>query len=109
MHGKYHKKIAAGLLAVSCAFLLMGCRASSAEDTDSVLKINEQDVVKAEYQMVLNRYKAQVKSLYTTDDINKEDFWTTEFEEGIPLKKIMRLAEEELIRKKVVAEMAAQY
>lgn len=92
--------------AILCA-AASGCGAENIKDDDTVIEISGRSVVKAEYQMLLEKYDAGIKGRYTTEEANREDFWTEELEGGRPLDQIMELAEEELIHKKVVAKLAS--
>ena len=94
------------MMTVFCAAAITGCGIKTVKDNDIVMKVEGQPVVKAEYQMVLSSYAAQVKGEYTTEEANQKDFWIMETDEGTPLKKIMKLAQEDLIHKKTVALLA---
>ena len=89
-----------------CAAAMISCGTPSIEDSDTVMEIAGQPVVKAEYQMVLKHYAPEVKRQYSTEEANVENFW--EMEEGRPLEQVMELAEEDLARKKVVARLAGE-
>ncbi len=89
-----------------CAAAMISCGTPSIEDSDTVMEIAGQPVVKAEYQMVLKHYAPEVKRQYSTEEANAENFW--EMEEGRPLEQVMELAEEDLTRKKVVAQLAGE-
>ena len=72
------------------------------------MEIAGQPVVKAEYQMVLKSHVPEVKSQYTTEEANAEDFWEMEGGAGSPIGQVMELAREDLARKKVVARLAQE-
>ena len=95
-----------GIMAMVCAAAMISCGTPSIEDSDTVMEIAGQPVVKAEYQMVLKHYAPEVKRQYSTEEANVENFW--EMEEGRPLEQVMELAEEDLARKKVVARLAGE-
>ena len=95
-----------GIMAMVCAAAMISCGTPSIEDSDTVMEIAGQPVVKAEYQMVLKHYAPEVKRQYSTEEANVENFW--EMEEGRPLEQVMELAEEDLTRKKVVAQLAGE-
>lgn len=95
-----------GIMAMVCAAAMISCGTPSIEDSDTVMEIAGQPVVKAEYQMVLKHYAPEVKRQYSTEEANAENFW--EMEEGRPLEQVMELAEEDLTRKKVVAQLAGE-
>ena len=95
-----------GIMAMVCAAAMISCGTPSIEDSDTVMEIAGQPVVKAEYQMVLKHYAPEVKRQYSTEEANAENFW--ELEEGRPLEQVMELAEEDLTRKKVVAQLAGE-
>lgn len=95
-----------GIMAMVCAAAMISCGTPSIEDSDTVMEIAGQPVVKAEYQMVLKHYAPEVKRQYSTEEANAENFW--EMEEGRPLERVMELAEEDLTRKKVVARLAGE-
>ncbi len=73
---------------------------------DTVMIINNQKVTKEEYQMIIDKYQAQVKSKYSTEDANKKDFWTINSNGSTPLNEIINLANEELIKNKVLLKIA---
>lgn len=93
-------------MAVLSAAAITGCGTQTVKDNDLVMEIGGQPVVKAEYQMILENYVARVKGQYTTDQANQKDFWTMQLENGTPLEQIMELAQQELVHKKVVAQLA---
>ena len=93
-------------MAVLSAAAITGCGTQTVKDSELVMEIEGQPVVKAEYQMILENYVAQVKGQYTTDQANQKDFWTMQQEDGTPLEQIMELAQQELVHKKVVAQLA---
>ena len=95
-----------GIMAMVCAAAMISCGTPSIEDSDTVMEIAGQPVVKAEYQMVLKHYAPEVKRQYSTEEANAENF--CEMEEGRPLEQVMELAEEDLTRKKVVAQLAGE-
>lgn len=95
-----------GIMAMVCAAAMISCGTPSIEDSDTVMEIAGQPVVKAEYQMVLKHYAPEVKRQYSTEEANAENFW--EMEEGRPLEQVMELAEEDLTRKKVVVQLAGE-
>ena len=43
---------------------------------------------------------------YTTDEANRKDFWTTEFEDGRPVDQLITLTTDELVEKKAIAKLA---
>ena len=103
-----------GIMAMVCAAAVISCGTPSIEDSDIVMEIAGQPVVKAEYQMVLKRYAAEVKRQYSTEEANAEDFWERGVgeekgkEKGGALEQVMGLAEEDLTHKKVVAQLAEE-
>ena len=48
-----------------------------------------------------------MKGQYTTDQANQEDFWITG-QDHTPLKQIMELAEQDILHKKVVAQLVEE-
>lgn len=100
------KKIFLGIMAVFGAAVITGCGTRAVQDSDTVMEIAGQSVVKSEYQMILNNYKSQVQRAYTTEEANQKDFWTTEYGNETPLEQIMELAKTDLVRKKVISQLA---
>ncbi len=96
------------IMAMACAAAIIGCGTPSIKDGDTVMEIAGQPVVKAEYQMVLKSHVPEVKSRYTTEEANAEDFWEMEGGAGSPIGQVMELAREDLARKKVVARLAQE-
>ncbi len=96
------------IMAMACAAAIIGCGTPSIKDSDTVMEIAGQPVVKAEYQMVLKSHVPEVKSRYTTEEANAEDFWEMEGGAGSPIGQVMELAQEDLARKKVVARLAQE-
>lgn len=95
------------MVTVFCAAAVVGCGTKTVKDSDVVMEIAGQSVVKAEYQMILGDYESEIKRQYDTDTANREDFWTSGEAYERPLDKIMQLAGEELKEKKTVAQLAA--
>lgn len=74
--------------------------------SDIIAYIDGIGISKAEYQLIINKYRALVLNKYTTDQINSPDFWVTEFDGNTPLSIIQELALEDLKEKKVLQKMA---
>ena len=108
MRKKYIVNIVFGIVLLLLAGLIFYLRLRKPEELRTVMEINGQEVAKEEYQLVIKRYQAQVKSQYSTEEANQKDFWTTEKDGGAPLAVIMSLAEEDLIQKKTAASMAKE-
>ena len=106
MRNRYAKNILC-MTAVFCAAAVIGCGTKTVKDSDVVMEIAGQTVVKAEYQMILVDYESEIKRQYDTDMANREDFWTSKEGGERPLDKIMQLAEEELKEKKTIAQLTA--
>ena len=100
MRKKYIVNIVFGIVLLLLAGLIFYLRLRKPEELRTVMEINGQEVAKEEYQLVIKRYQAQVKSEYSTEEANQKDFWTTEKDGVTPLAVIMSLAEEDLIQKK---------
>ena len=60
------------MMAVLSAAAITSCGTQTVKDSDLVMEIEGQPVVKAEYQMILENYVAQVKGQYTTDQANQK-------------------------------------
>lgn len=106
MRNRYVRNILC-MVTVFCAAAVVGCGTKTVKDSDVVMEIAGQSVVKAEYQMILGDYESEIKRQYDTDTANREDFWISGEAYGRPLDKIMQLAGEELKEKKTVAQLAA--
>lgn len=74
--------------------------------TDTILTINGQPVTREEYQMVLSSFCSRVQSAYSTEEANREDFWSDSGDEDSPLNEIMDLTLRELKENKVTVSMA---
>lgn len=107
MQGK-DRKAFLGIMAILSAAAITDCGTHSIKDSDVVMEIAGQPVVKAEYQMVLQGYTAEVKSKYSTEEANAEDFWEMNQEGEGPLAQIMELAKDDLVHKKAVAQLAKE-
>lgn len=94
---------------VFCAAAIIGCGTKTVRDSDVVMEIAGQSVVKEEYQMILAVHQTEIERQYDTDSVNRKDFWTTEQEGGTPLQQLMQLAETDLTEKKVIAKLAKDY
>ena len=103
MRNRYARNILC-MTAVFCAAAVIGCGTKTVKDSDVVMEIAGQTVVKAEYQMILGDYESEIKRQYDTDTANREDFWTSGKTGERPLDKIMQLAGEELREKKTIAQ-----
>lgn len=108
MRGKGFKPITLGIMTAVCAAVFLSCGTKTVKEDALVMKIGNETVVKAEYQMILKKYAAWVKMQYTTEEANRKDFWTRKWSNGRPLEQIMELAKEELAEKKTVVEMAKE-
>lgn len=97
------------IMTVFCAAAVIGCGTKTVKDSDAVMEIAGQAVVKAEYQMILAAHETEVERQYDTDTVNRKDFWTTKQEEGTPLQQVMQLAEEDLRKKKAMAKLAKEH
>lgn len=95
-----------GILTVICAAAFSACGTITVKEGATVMEINGRPVIKEEYQMILRDYEAQVKMQYTTEEVNKKDFWNTQFSDGRPVEKIIKLANEDLIEKKILLQLA---
>lgn len=108
MRNRYARNILC-VMAVFCAAAMTGCGTKTVKDSDVVMEIAGQAVVKAEYQMILSGYQAEVKRQYDTDTANREDFWTNGQQGERPLDQIMQLARQDLTHRKVVAQLAKEH
>lgn len=73
---------------------------------DTLIKINNEEVSKEEFQTLLIKYRANVMSSYTTDQVNQSDFWETAINGEKPVELITEKTLEELTEKKVIKQMA---
>ncbi len=96
------------MMAAFCAAAMIGCGTKTVKDSDVVMEIAGQAVVKAEYQMILAGYQAEIKRQYDTDTANREDFWTNGQQGERPLDRIMQLARQDLTHRKAVAQLAEE-
>lgn len=96
------------MIIVLCAAATTGCGTKTVKDSDVVMEIAGQAVVKAEYQMILAGYGSQIKQQYDTDTANRGDFWTMGSDKERPLDEIMKLTQEDLTEKKVLAQLAKE-
>lgn len=95
------------ILAVFCA-AAVGCGTKTVGDSEVVMEIAGQPVVKAEYQMIVDSCQTEIKQQYDTDTVNRKDFWTIGEPGERPLDKIMQLAEKTLVYDKTVAQLAGE-
>lgn len=108
MRNRYARKILC-ITTVICAAAMIGCGTKTVKDSDVVMEIAGQPVVKAEYQMILSAQENVIKSKYDTDTANSEDFWTTGQDGESPLGQVMKLVESELKEKKAIAQLAGEF
>ena len=94
------------MMTVICAAVFISCGTSAVKDRATVMEIDGQIVQKEEYQMLAQSHVAEVKMQYTTDEANRKDFWTTEFEDGRPVDQLITLTTDELVEKKAIAKLA---
>lgn len=97
------------IFAIVCAAALTGCGTNTIKETDVVMQINQQEVVKAEYLMILDKHEAEVKRQYTTDQANQKNFWSQEYNGEKPISQLMGLTQSELVHYKIIAELAKEY
>lgn len=95
------------ILAVFCA-AAMGCGTKTVEDSEVIMEIAGQPVVKAEYQMIVDSCQAEIKQQYDTDTVNSKDFWDAGKPGERPLNQAMQLARETLVHNKTVAQLAKE-
>ncbi|MBO5371980.1 MAG: hypothetical protein J6A75_04570 [Lachnospiraceae bacterium] len=105
---KQLKHIFLSILLICSAAVFTGCGTVNVKSNEAVMEVYGEEVVRAEYEMVLTKYVSEVKRQYTTDLVNKKEFWTTEIDGSLPLEQIMELATEECIYKKTVAYLAKE-
>lgn len=108
MRNRYARNILC-VMAVLCAAAMTGCGTKTVKDSDVVMEIAGQPIVKAEYQMILASKENEVKRQYDTDTVNHSDFWRSEQDGAQPLDQIMQLAKDDLVNKKVTAQLAEDY
>ena len=106
MQGRIRRTISIGMMTVICAAVFISCGTSAVKDRATVMEIDGQIVQKEEYQMLAQSHVAEVKMQYTTDEANRKDFWTTEFEDGRPVDQLITLTTDELVEKKAIAKLA---
>lgn len=100
------RQIFLGIAFVYSAAVFTGCGTVNIQPEDVVMEIAGEQAVCAEYEMILKGYVSEVKRQYSTDEVNRKAFWTTEINGTLPLEQIMQLAQEDLIYKKTVAALA---
>lgn len=105
MRKKYIVNAVFGVVLLLLAGLIIYIRLQP-EEMRTVMEVNGQDVVREEYQLASQRLRAQVKSGYSTEEAKQEGLLDRQIDGSTPLEEIMGLAEEELIRDKVIASMA---
>lgn len=96
-----------GIVLAAVILLVLGTVLSQKKGTDTVMTIDGQTVTREEYQMVLSSLQGQVQSAYSTEEANREDFWTRSGEDA-PLGTLMNLALEKLKEEKVILAMARE-
>ncbi|WP_029470846.1 hypothetical protein AB9D59_01990 [Blautia producta] len=74
MRKKYIVNIVFGIVLLLLAGLIFYLRLRKTEELRTVMEINGQEVAKEEYQIVIKRYQAQVKSQYSTEEANPKGF-----------------------------------
>lgn len=108
MQGKFKRNFFLGILTVICAAAFCACGTNAVEEDAPVMEIDGQSVVKEEYQMLVREHVSEVTRQYSTDEANREDFWTEKFSQGEPLKELMRLTKEELVYQKTIVGLAQE-
>lgn len=101
----WRRKICFTLAFIFWVFLLASCSAEKASK-NSVMEIDGLTVARSEYEMIIASCGTQESRRYSTAEVNREDFWTSGEKGDCPVDRVMDMAEEELVRKKVIAHMA---
>ncbi len=84
MRKKYIVNAVFGVVLLLLAGLIIYIRFQKPEEMRTVMEVNGQDIVREEYQLVLQRLRAQVKSGYSTEEANRKDFWTGRIDGSTP-------------------------
>jgi len=81
------------------------------QDTISVIKINNQQVVKKEFQREMLRYKSQILAYFAKKyPINgTKNFWVKDFDGVKPIEAIKKRANDSLIRIKIQQQLLMKY
>lgn len=114
MNQKIKRRISltAGILcAAAIGFgIYLGTGSSNGQLTleDTLITINSEEVCKEEFQTLLLKYRANVMSSYTTDQVNQKNFWETDADGVKPVDEIVQRTLEELTEKKAIKQMAVR-
>lgn len=101
---------------LTAVLVLAGCtiqKESVKEDTDSeeaVLYIEDEPVSEAEYKLLAEEYRNQVSMQYTTEQVNRDDFWQTKIDGTAPWELLDELVRTQLrynyTLKKIAVELS---
>lgn len=104
---------AVGMLSILTAVLVLaGCTTDkNSEKTasdDAVLYIGEEPVSEQEYRMLAEEYSNEVYMQYSTDQVNRSDFWETEIDGTVPWKRLDEIIREELIHNYTIKRLGVE-
>lgn len=106
---------AVGMLSILTAVLVLaGC--TTGEDSakenagaeEVVLYVGDEPVSEAEYKMLAEEYSNQIYMKYTTEQVNREDFWQTEIDGTTPWELLDELVQQELKYNYTLKDLAVE-
>lgn len=107
---------AAGMLIILAAVAVVAAfavcnsiRNKSANAENAVLVINGEAVSEEEYKLIAEKLCNEVYRMYSTEEVNQKEFWTTEIRGTAPWEYLDKLVKEELIHNYIIKEYAVEY
>lgn len=73
-----------------------------------IVRVNGYDVTEEEYLMLANEHCNEVYMQYTTEQVNREDFWTKKVQGTVPYKVLHEIILEELEKNYALKNLAAE-
>lgn len=100
---------------LTAVLVLAGCTTreetagKNADTEEAVLYVGDEPISEAEYKMLAEEYSNQISMQYTTEQVNRADFWQTEIDGTAPWELLDELVQEELRNNYALKNLAVEY
>ena len=100
---------------LTAVLVLAGCTTQEdaagekADAEEAVLYVGDEPISEAEYKMLAEEYSNQIYMQYTTEQVNRDDFWQTEEDGTAPWELLDELVQEELRYNYALKNLAVEY
>ncbi|MCM4156712.1 hypothetical protein [Gramella sp. AN32] len=102
--------ISLGLILIVISLACKNGSGATSNTTAPVMTVNIYPVIQEEYDLFLNRNKANTYNYFSqTNKVEPDtEFWNTAYEGKTPLEYLEKLAKKDLVRAKVIQELASK-